>query len=61
VRQKSDRLARDYITLAEYPTDMVRLACSRYERRGQYRKDRLIAERGADVRLPDLRHVLAAG
>jgi len=54
-------MPRGYLTLADYPTAMVRLACDRCDRRGQYRKDRLIAEHGADVVLPDLRHKLAAG
>jgi len=50
-----------YVTLGEYPTAMVQLACTRCDRRGRYRKDRLIAEHGPDMRLPDLRHKLAAG
>ena len=54
-------MSRGYITLADYPTAMVRLACDRCDRRGKYRKDRLIAEHSADVRLPDLRHLLATG
>jgi hypothetical protein len=54
-------MPRGYLTLADYPTAMVRLACDRCDRRGQYRKDRLIAEHGADVVLPDLRHKFAAG
>jgi hypothetical protein len=33
-----------YVTLGEYPTDLLRLACTRCDRRGQYRKDHLIAE-----------------
>jgi hypothetical protein len=40
---------------------MVRLACSRCERRGQVRRDRLIREHGPDIVLPDLRHKLAVG
>jgi hypothetical protein len=38
---------------------MIRLACTKCERRGQYRRERLISEHGADILLPDLRHVLA--
>ncbi len=34
-------VARSYVTLAEHPSDMVRLACTKCERRGQYR---LLAE-----------------
>jgi hypothetical protein len=47
------------LTLGAYPHRMVRLACTKCERRGQYKRDRLIAEHGADILLPDLRHVLA--
>jgi hypothetical protein len=37
------RMPRSYVTLAEHPGDMVRLACTRCERRGQYRKSTLLA------------------
>jgi hypothetical protein len=46
-------------TLADYPGDIVRLACTRCDRRGQYRLAGLIERYGADVRLPDLRTILA--
>lgn len=46
-------------TLSEFPGDLVRVACQRCDRRGQYRLDTLIDKYGADMRLPDLRHVLA--
>jgi hypothetical protein len=49
------------LALSEYPAPMMRLACRRCERRGRYRVARLVAEHGADVALPDLRHVLAVG
>lgn len=48
------------LPLADYPADLVRLACARCDRRGQYRKARLIADHGAEIALPDLRHRLAA-
>jgi len=35
-------VSRSYVTLAEHSTDMVRLACTKCERRGQYRKVTLI-------------------
>jgi hypothetical protein len=47
------------IKLCDYPTDMVRLACDRCGRTGQYRKDNLIAQFGPDIALPDLRHEIA--
>ena len=48
------------VTLADYPGDMIVLACVKCERRGVYRKDRLVAEHGPNMKLPDLRHVLAS-
>ena len=42
-------------------TDMVRLACTKCERRGQYRKATLIARYGPDKNMVDLRLELAAG
>jgi hypothetical protein len=46
-------------TLAEWPYRMVRLACDHCPRRGQYRKDTLIARLGGDVLMPDVRHLIA--
>jgi hypothetical protein len=54
-------MARSYVTLAEYPFDMVRLACTKCDRRGQYRKATLIERYGADANMVDLRLKLAAG
>jgi hypothetical protein len=50
-----------YVTLAEHLTDIVRLACTKCERRGQYRKATLIERYGADANMVDLRLGLAAG
>jgi hypothetical protein len=38
---------------------MVRVVCSRCDRKGQYRKETLIALHGPEVTLPDLRHLIA--
>jgi hypothetical protein len=38
---------------------MLEIACTRCERRGRLKVARLIADHGADARLPDLRLVLA--
>jgi hypothetical protein len=46
-------------TLADFPRPMVRLACSRCTRRGQYHKTTLIAKYGGEHTLPDLRHLIA--
>jgi hypothetical protein len=54
-------MPRSYVTLAEHPTDMVRLACTKCERRGQYRKATLIESYGPDANMVDLRLTLAAG
>jgi hypothetical protein len=49
-------------TLLAYPEGtMIRLACSRCDRRGQYRREGLIAKYGTEMTLPDLRHLLAGG
>lgn len=47
------------LTLAEHPTDLVRIACDKCGRAGQYHKATLIERYGADVRLPDLRVEIA--
>ncbi len=47
------------LTLLDYPGDMVRVACDKCGRAGQYRKANLIARFGADIALPDLRHEIA--
>jgi hypothetical protein len=46
-------------TLAQWPYGMVRLACDHCPRRGQYRKETLLARFGGDVKMPDLRHLIA--
>ncbi len=40
--------------LSEYPADLVRLACRRCGRRGQYRRSTLAKRFGADIGLPEL-------
>jgi hypothetical protein len=45
--------------LRPYPTDVVRLACTRCDRKGQYRKAALIVRFGKYMTLPDLRVLLA--
>jgi hypothetical protein len=48
------------LTLTDYPNAMVHIACPKCGRSGRLSKARLIAEHGAAIPLPDLRHVLAA-
>jgi hypothetical protein len=38
---------------------MVRPACDRCDRKGQYRRDTLIEKFGLEVTMPDLRHLIA--
>jgi hypothetical protein len=57
----SETLMPPYVTLAEHPSDMVRLACTKCERGGQYRKATLIERYGPDQNMVDLRLILAAG
>lgn len=47
------------LTLSEHPGELVRLACKKCGRAGQYRKQALIDQYGADIRLPDLREEIA--
>jgi hypothetical protein len=53
-------MSRSYVTLSDHPTDMVRLACTKCERRGQYRKATLTECHGPDKNIVDLRLELAA-
>jgi hypothetical protein len=52
-------MASGSLQLYEYPKPMVRLACEKCGRVGQYRKQNLIDRYGADIRLPDLREEIA--
>ncbi len=45
-------------TLAEYPFDMVELACEKCGRHGKLREARLIKEHGADLGVARLRELL---
>ena len=47
------------LTLGSYPRPVLRIECSKCGRAGRLNRDRLIAEHGPDIALPDLRHVLA--
>lgn len=53
---------RGSITLAELVSklDMLEVACHRCDRRGRLGVERLIAEHGADMGLPELRTLRAA-
>jgi hypothetical protein len=46
-------------SLGEWPLPMVRVACAKCGRARQYHTHRLIQEHGADMVMPELRHVLA--
>src|SRR5688572_9801076 len=48
------------VKLADYPGEVIVLACEKCERHGRYSKTRLVAEHGPNMKLPDLRHVLAS-
>jgi hypothetical protein len=39
---------------------MLEIACSRCERRGRLRVAQLIAQHGAEMRLPELRYIISA-
>jgi hypothetical protein len=46
-------------SLAEFPLDMVEMACDKCGRRGRLSKARLLEEYGADLALPGLRTMIA--
>jgi hypothetical protein len=52
-------MANGSLQLHEYPADLVRLACEKCGRAGQYRKPNLIERYGVDARLPDIREQIA--
>lgn len=47
------------LSIGDYPSPVVRLECTRCDRRGQYRRERLIERFGADAPLPDVLVALA--
>jgi hypothetical protein len=48
------------MTLGQYPKAMVRVVCSRCDRKGQYRKKgRLLICTAPTWTMPDLRHLIA--
>jgi hypothetical protein len=49
------------VLLRDYPFDVVRLACTKCERRGQYRKSTLIERFGPNYGLVSMRLDLAKG
>jgi hypothetical protein len=46
-------------TLGEWPLPLVRVSCAKCGRSGQYHTAKLIERHGADMVMPELRHVLA--
>ena len=46
-------------TIGTYPLDLVRIACAKCNRSGQYRRATLFDRYGADMAMPELRHELA--
>jgi hypothetical protein len=49
---------RDYLTLADLLTETLSIECEPCGRRGRYNVAKLMEQYG-DVKLPDLRHILA--
>ena len=49
----------DNLRLRNYPSSLVRLACSKCVRRGQYRRATLIEKYGEDIPLPTLLTAIA--
>ena len=47
------------LQLKDYPTDVVRLACTRCPRKGQYRKAAPVVRFSRDISLPTMRVLIA--
>jgi hypothetical protein len=56
-----DAAMKGSLTIAEYPHNKVRPRCRYCDRRGQYRRERLISQHGACITLPDLRIGIVTG
>jgi hypothetical protein len=52
-------MPRDAIILADVREPSIEIVCDPCGRRGRYNVERLIAKHGADMRLPELRTILA--
>jgi hypothetical protein len=52
-------MPRDALTLADLRSPTLTIVCEPCGRRGRYNVQRLIAARGADMRLPELKTILA--
>ena len=52
-------MANGASTIGEFPFEMIRISCVKCERAGQYRRTTLLKHYGANMVLPELRHVLA--
>jgi hypothetical protein len=52
-------MPRDAITLADVRSPTLTIVCEPWGRRGRYNVARLIAKHGADMKMPDLRTILA--
>jgi len=51
-----------FVTFGEIAShfSLLDVACNRCDRRGRLRVDQLVAEHGANLPMPELRHILAA-
>jgi hypothetical protein len=52
-------MPRDFLTLADVHAPSLTIVCEPCGRRGRYNVQRLIAAHGADMRLPELKTILA--
>lgn len=52
-------MATGSYTLAQFPLEMIELACDKCGRRGRLSKAKLIEAYGPDIALPDLRAIIA--
>ena len=53
-------MANGALKLSQHPADVVRLVCTKCERRGRYRRAMLIVRFGRDISLASLLRLIAA-
>ena len=59
VDRREPMVTRGAWILGEWPLPLVRIKCEKCQRVGQYHTAKLIEKHGADMNMPELRHVLA--
>ena len=58
-RKREPMVGRGSWLLGEFPLPLVRVKCDKCGRVGQYHTAKLIEQHGADMVMPELRHIIA--